>query len=245
MRDRMGKAGLVLGTALLAAQPLMAQTRPTTTNNAPADGTTQPAQQPKITPQQVIDFINQIKPKPKPSPTPTPAPVPTPTPPPAPTPAPVPSPAPASTSPPRPTATQAPVVKPSRSPPSVVATPTPSPTATSTPLTPQADVTVDASQVPEPAPEPILEPATPEPDGAPLWPWLVALAGMLGLGEVARRWFWPKAALSCEIAIGPTALTAASSPTLSKPETNFDIRIEIGEASAPSGRVILAQGDHA
>lgn len=247
MRDRLGKAGLVLGTALLAAQPLASQTRPATTNNAPADGTVAPAQQPKITPQQVIDFINQIKPKPKPkpSPTPTPTPVPTPTPPPAPTLSPAPSPAPAGTPPPRPAATQAPVVQPTRPPPSAIATLTPSPSASSAPLAQESELTVDASQVPEPAPEPILAPTEPEPGGAPLWPWLVALAGLLGLGELARRWFWPKAALSCEIAIGPSALTAASNPILSKPETSFDIRIELGEASAPSGRAVLAQGDNA
>lgn len=245
MRDRLGKAGLVLGTALLAAQPLASQTRPTTTNNAPADGTVAPVQQPNITAQQVIDFINQIKPKPKPSPTPTPTPVPTPTPPPAPTPSPAPSPAPAGTPPPRPKATQAPVAQSTRPPPSAIATPAPSRSASSTPITQESELAVDPSQVPEPAPEPIPAPAAPAPDGAPLWPWLVALAGLLGLGEVARRWFLPKAALSCEIAIGPSALTAASSPALTKPETSFDIRIELGEASAPSGRAVLAQGDNA
>ncbi|MEY4952214.1 MAG: hypothetical protein RL299_638 [Pseudomonadota bacterium] len=241
MRDRLGKAGLVLGTALLAAQPLAAQDRPATTNNAPADGTTQPAQKPQITPKQIIDFINQIKPKPSPTPSPRPDPTPTP----APAPAPTPSPAPTGTPPPRPAATQTPAVGPTKPPPPAVATPAPSPTATSTPPAPQTEVAVDTSQAPEPVPQPIPAPVAPEPGGAPLWPWLVALAGLLGLGDVARRWFWPKLVVSCEIATGPSALTAASNPPFAPPETSFDIRIEVGEASAPAGGPVLAQGETA
>lgn len=244
MQGRIGRTGLVLGTALLAAQPLAAQTRAPTTNTAPADGTTQQPQKPKITPQQVIDFINQIKPKPKPSPTPTATPVPAPTP--APAPAPVPSPAPTSTPPrPRPVATQAPVVRPTKTPPPAIVVPTPEPAPPTTAATQEAVIVADPSQAPQPASEPLPAPAAPPADEAPLWPWLVALAGLLGLGEVARRWFWPKAALSCEIAIGPSALTGASSPALSGPETHFDIRIELGEASAPRGQAVLAQGDNA
>lgn len=72
-------------------------------------------------------------------------------------------------------------------------------------------------------------PAAPEPGGAPLWPWIAALAGLLGLGELARRWFWPKPKLGCEIAIGPGAITGASQPLVGAPEVQFDFRIELGE----------------
>ena len=244
MRKRVGTMGLALGAALLAAQPLSAQDRTSTANKAPADGTAPPTQQPKITPQQVIDFINQIKPKPKPTVTPTPTPVPTPTPPPAPTPTapPVGGPKPGPT--PRPSATAVPRPIPTR------ARPLPPPTvAAPIPVTPSL-APVEAGDPPPievvtPEPGPVAAQVPPAEDNSPIWPWIVAGLAALGLGETARRWFWPKAALGCEIAVGPSALTGASSPTLTKPDTSFDIRIELGEASAPSGLAVLAKGDDA
>ena len=94
-----------------------------------------------------------------------------------------------------------------------------------------------------PAALPEVVPIEPDSD-APLWPWIAAALSALVLGETARRWFWPKLALGCEIAAGPSTLTGASSPPITAPELRFDIRIEQGEASSPIGRPVLTKGEN-
>lgn len=239
MKYQWTRAGLAAATLLASAQ-LAAQTADTgTVPPPPRDQPTRPS----ISPQQVIGVVKGlIKPKPAPTvfptPSPTPTPVPTPSPAPRPTPAPVPSPT------PRPVQTSTPV-------------PAAQPTARPVPVQPTTPAASDPAPTPltvatEPAPElsaPVAEvapevPTTPPPT-QPWWLWLAAAAMTAALVELARRWFWPKAALGCEIEAGPSALTASSSPAFTAPEIAISIRIEPGEASAPTGGPILSQGDPA
>lgn len=90
-----------------------------------------------------------------------------------------------------------------------------------------------------PLPDPMIAPAEPAVPVRPLWwLWLAGLVGMAGLGELARRWFWPTPKLACQFEVGPAALTGWSSPAISAPEVQFNVAIDLGEASAPSGVTI-------
>ena len=240
------RTGVALAAAaLIVCAPLAAQTAaPGTATTPPRDQPTKPA----VTSQQVIGVIKGlIKPKPAPSvfPTPSPTPAPTPAPSPSPTTRPTPTPVPAPA--PRPVPTSKPV--------SAV-----QPTARPVQVQPLASAASEPTQaapapLPEPAPELSAAVAETPPEipasslplehGQPWWLWLVTVAGAAGLAELARRWFWPKPKLGCEIAAGPSALTRNSNPACSAPDIAISIRIELGEASAPNGNPILIQGDPA
>lgn len=92
------------------------------------------------------------------------------------------------------------------------------------------------------APQPPAQ--VPEENGLP-WLWIALALAALGLSELARRWFWPKAALSCEIAAGPSEPVAGTKAEIGLPEVAIDIRIETGEASAPIGNPFFAEGETA
>lgn len=229
MHKRLTIAALVAGTLLSA--PSFGQTTYSQAPTRPADGTQDP--KPKITPKQVFDAVTTlIKPKSTPTPTPTPPPPP----PPPPTPPPPPPPAPAATVSPRPTQSATPRPDPVPRPrPSTVASTLPPPVPLPEPVEPSPVGAID------PPPQEIIT-AAPEPPGpperapdVPVWPWIAGLLAALGLGEVARRWFWPKTVLGCEIAVGPSEVTGASRPACAAPELDFDIRIEVGEAQVPTG----------
>ena len=79
----------------------------------------------------------------------------------------------------------------------------------------------------------------------PWWAWLILASAASGLAELARRWFWPKPTIGCEIAVGAGVLTNTASPAFTAPEINIAIRIEPGAASAPAGYPVLAHGDTA
>lgn len=88
-------------------------------------------------------------------------------------------------------------------------------------------------------------PPEPAPPATPLWSlWLLGLvlAALASAAWGLYRWFWPKIAVTCEVAVGPDTLGAASSPAISLPEASIDIRIEIGDASAPRGLILAPQG---
>lgn len=249
--------GIGFGAAVLSALPISAQAQ--TASGTTASGTAAPADQtpqpkPTLTPQQIIKAIGtlvQKRPAPIPTPTATATPPPPPVPPPSPSSPPSPSPA-ASQSgagtakPPIPPAAIRPAPAVIRPVPSAPAPP-PSDDAVVLPPTPEP-VVPSVSPEPWPAetqnaapPQPAEAPQPPEPE-APFWPWLTALAATVaGAGYGLRRWFWPKLALSCEIAVGPDTLGPASRPLLESPEVNFDVRIEVGEASAPAGSGILGE----
>ncbi|WP_309622843.1 hypothetical protein [Novosphingobium sp.] len=238
-------AGVGLAAAaLVVAAPLAAQTTDTGTTAPPRD----PQTKPTVSPEQVIGVIKgMIKPKPSPTafPTPTPTfqatatPTAVPTLYPAPTPRPVPTTKPAGVVSPSPTlAPQPGKVEPAAS------------AATGTTPTPLATV---AEPLPQPS-VPVAEPLPADLSGPahgptlpwgllPWWVWLIVAGAAGGLAELARRWFWPRPTIGCEIAVGPGALTHASHPVFTAPEINLAIRIETGEASAPVGTPVLAQGD--
>ncbi|MFM5950014.1 MAG: hypothetical protein ACKOPM_12450 [Novosphingobium sp.] len=71
------------------------------------------------------------------------------------------------------------------------------------------------------------------------------IAGLLvaagAFGSMLYRWFWPKLVLSCTIEAGPGDLGQVSTPLVSAPEAEFDLRIEVGEASPPRGDAILGE----
>lgn len=239
MRYQWAGAGLA-AIGLMMAAPLAAQTTDTGTTAPPRD----PQPPPKVSPAQVIGVIKGlIKPKPSPAvfPTPTPSSQPTLAPTaasalyPAPTPQPVPTVKPVGAV----RSSFTPVAQPS----TVAPLPSAAVSATPTPLATAAEPLPEtAALVPETAP---AELSGPPPSGPffPWWVWLVVGGSAGGLAELARRWFWPKPTIGCEIAVGPGALTQTASPAFTAPEINIAIRIEPGEASAPAGYPILAQGD--
>lgn len=242
MKHLRNRAGLA-AAALISSAPLAGQT--TDAGMAPSPPRDQQSK-PAITPQQVIGVVKGlIKPKPAPTVFPTPSPAPAATP--SLTPSPSPSPAPRSTPDPisRPAQTGKPV-------PAIGPSPRPVPVQAPAPSVSEPVPTIaptEAVPFPEPAsPMPKLPTAVPlDPlptaPGQPWWLWLAAGLGAAGVAELARRWFWPKPALSFEIAAGPTALSGSSSPAFSAPEIAISIRIEPGVASAPTGDPVVILGD--
>ena len=238
-------AGSVLAVATLSGGAAIAQTTHATTGTAQDAGT--PTQQaPRITPKQVIDVIGTLIKK---RPAPTPAPVPTTTA--TPTPTPTPTPVPTYTPPPRPAvvATPAPAPRPSTSAaprprPVPTSAPAPTPDATASPVPAQAAATEapPPPQVPVPVEVTLPIPPEPAPPATPLWPLGLVLATIAAAAWGLYRWFWPKIAVTCEVAVGPDTLGAASRPLVSLPEASIDIRIEIGDASAPRGLILAPQG---
>ncbi len=240
-------AGSALAVATLSGGPVIAQTTHATTGTTQDAGT--PTQQaPRITPKQVIDVIGTLIKK---RPAPTPAPVPTTTA--TPTATATPTPVPTFTPPPRPAvvATPAPAPRPSASAaprprPTPAAVPTPAPSAAS----PSVPAEAAASEAPPPPPQvpvpvEVTLPVPPAPPATPLWPRSplgLVLATIAAAAWGLYRWFWPKIAVTCEVAVGPDTLGAASSPAISLPEASIDIRIEIGDASAPRGLILAPQG---
>ena len=239
LKNRMGWAlsGAAAIVLLIPLEQLPAQTRPAGTPGVPAPSS--PAGTPtttsttvKVNPKAVINAVGGLfKKKPKPVPTPVPPPPPAPVsipvvqaiPTAAPRPRAQPKPAPVPRPAPRPAQiTPPPVRKAAAAPlplPIPVLTPVPSPIATAT-----------AELIVPPAPIAPAAPAQPS-----LWLWLAALLAALGLGELARRWFRPKPKLACEIEVPAAKLTAWSKPALGPPEVQFNVSIDLGEASAPSG----------
>lgn len=193
-----------------------------------------------VNPVKVIKSIGGLFKK-KPKPVPTPVPTPTPTPVPASTSIPVvqsiPKPRPAAKPAPRPAATQA-AVKPAIKRPvaaAVIAAPAVLPSETATPI---GAATI--APAPPPAPAPI--PAPVEPSKPLWWPWLAALLGAVGLGELARRWFKPTPQLACKFETEPSELTGWSSPAIGPPEVDFNVSMDMGVGSAPQGISIQAMG---
>lgn len=239
-------AGSVLAVATLSGGAAIAQTTHATTGTA-QDAGTPPQQAPRITPKQVIDVIGTLIKK---RPAPTPAPVPTTTA--TPTPTPTPTPVPTYTPPPRPAvvATPAPAPRPSagaapRPRPVPTSAPAPTPDATASPVPAEAAATETPPpppQVPVPVEVTLPIPPEPAPPATPLWPLGLVLATIAAAAWGLYRWFWPKIAVTCEVAVGPDTLGAASSPAISLPEASIDIRIEIGDASAPRGLILAPQG---
>ena len=223
-------------TALaLAAIPAGAQVR-----QAPADATgaaPAPTQTPiKINPRDVINTIDSIvNPKPTLAPTPTPTLAPTGGP----------------TATPTATATKTPAPKPT-----ATSAPRPAPTASTAPrpaavATAEPIATVAAEPLPTAEPVPSQTATTPE---APVpvdsssnyLAWIAAFIAALAAGGLAlKHWLRPKLTVSCEIETGASTLTTASTPAITAPDLAFTIRIEPGEASAPTGNPILAAGDPA
>ena len=228
---------------LIVSAPLAAQTANTgTATTPPRDQQTTPA----VTPQQVIGVVKGlIKPKPAPivfptaSPAPTPTPTPTPTPRPTPTPVPTPTPRPVQTS--TPTSATQPTAKPLPVQPATPAASDPAPIPLTVATEPAPELSAPAAAV---VPEVPTSPSPIDPT-QPWWLWLAAAAVTAALAELARRWFWPKPVLGCEIAAGASTLTGASNPAFSAPDIAISIRIEPGEASEPTGGPILSQGDSA
>lgn len=218
------------------AAPLAAQTTDTGTTAPPRD----PQTQPKVSPAQVIGVIQDlIKPKPSPAVFPTPAPTQTPTPTaatavsPAPTPQSVPTTKPGGAV--RPSPTPAPPPSTIAPLPSAALIPTSTPLATAAEPVPKTSRAIPApvsAKLNGPSPGPLL----------PWWAWLFAAGTAAGLAELARRWFWPKPTIGCEIAVGAGVLTHAAIPAFTAPEISISIRIEPGQASAPAGHPVLAQG---
>lgn len=249
MNYRWTEAGLV-AAALIVSAPLAAQT--TNTGTAPTPPRDQPTR-PAVTPQQVIGVVKGlIKPRPAPTvfPTPSPAPIPTPRPTLAPaptayitpTPRPVPTTKPNLAAQPSPTPAPRPaVVRPA---PSAAASAVPAPLATDNEPLPEASITTEPNAAEDLSATPVALQASPW-WMLPWWLWLIAGAATAGLAELARRWFWPKPKVGCEIAAGPSALTGSSNPAVTAPNVAFSIRIEPGEASAPTGNPVLFQGDPA
>lgn len=249
MNCRWTEVGLV-GAALIVSAPLAAQT--TDTGAVPTPPRDQPTR-PAVTPQQVIGVVKGlIKPLPAPTVFPTPSPAPTPPPRPTPTlvptayitptPRPVPTTKPNIATQPSPTPAPRPAeVKPA---PSVTASTVPAPLATNDEPSPQTAITAEPSAAEDLS---ATSPARQTPPWwmLPWWLWLIAGAATAGLAELARRWFWPKPNVGCEIAAGPSALTGSSNPAVTAPDVAFSIRIEPGEASAPIGNPVLFQGDPA
>lgn len=239
MNYRCAGAGLAAAGLVMAA-PLAAQTTDTGTTAPPRD----PQTKPTVSPAQMIGVVKDLL-QPKPSPVVFPAPTQQPTPAPAAATAvytaPVPQPV--------PTLRPAVAVRPSSSPvalPSIVA---PLPSATPPPPATAAESVVESGvAVSQPVPVDLIGPARSPtlPWGLrPWWVWLIVAGAAAGLAELARRWFWPKPTLGCEIAVGAGVLTHAASPPFTAPELNIAIRIEPGEARAPIGHPVLAQGDTA
>lgn len=199
-----------------------------------------------INPKAVINKIGGIfKKKPKPVPTPVPTPTPTPVPTPAtiskpvvqaiPTSKPVAKPAPRPV--PRPVAIQTPA-KP------VIKRPVAAVVIAAPPVVPSESATpIEAATIaPSPPPAPLPIPAPVEP-GKPLWwPWLAALFGAVGLGELARRWFKPTPQLACKFETRPSELTGWSSPAIGPPEVDFNVSMNVGVSSGPQGVSIQSMG---
>ena len=243
MNYRCAGAGLAAAGLVMAA-PLAAQTTDTGTTAPPRD----PQTKPTVSPAQMIGVVKDLL-QPKPSPVVFPAPTQQPTPAPAAATAvytaPVPQPV--------PTLRPAVAVRPSSSPvalPSIVA-PLPSATVSTSappPATAAESVVESGVAVSQPVPVDLIGPPRSHtlPWGLrPWWVWLIVVGAAAGLAELARRWFWPKPTLGCEIAVGAGVLTHAASPPFTAPELNIAIRIEAGEARAPIGHPVLAQGDTA
>lgn len=227
----------------LAAIPAAAQDRQTPVDAAGAAPT--PTRTPiKINPRDVINTVDSIfNPKPKPTLTPTPTAIPTLAPTGRPTATPTatatltPDPKPMATSAPRPVPT---------------ASTAPRPTAVAT-AEPAAEPIATLAAEPLPTVEPVLSQTATTPE-APVpvdsssnyLAWIAALIAALAAGGLAlKHWLRPKLTVSCEIETGASTLTTASTPAITAPDLAFTIRIEPGEASAPTGNPILAAGDPA
>ena len=227
-----GAAVIVL---LIPLEQLPAQTRPTGTPGVPTQSSptgtpTTTSTTVTVNPKSVINAVGGLfkkKPKPVPTPVPTPAAVSIPVVQAIPTSAPRPraqaKPAPVPQPTPQPRVTQI------KSPPVRKAAAAPLPQPSQIPLPRPSAAAVPELIVP---PAPILPVA---PAQSPLWLWLAALLAAVGLGELMRRWFWPIPKLACDFETGSAKLTGWSKPALSPPEVQFNVAIDLGQASAPSG----------
>ena len=236
LNNRTGWALSVAAIMLLSPlQQLPAQTRPTGTPGVPTQSSptgtpTTTSTTVTVNPKSVINAVGGLfkkKPKPVPTPVPTPAAVSIPVVQAIPTSAPRPraqaKPAPVPRPTPQPRVTQI------KSPPVRKAAAAPLPQPSQIPLPRPSAAAVPELIVP---PAPILPVA---PAQSPLWLWLAALLAAVGLGELMRRWFWPIPKLACDFETGSAKLTGWSKPALSPPEVQFNVAIDLGEASAPSG----------